>query len=149
VLAFAMADLDEDPVPDDDSEQAESRHVDKADDDGPREPIDLTIELTDGDGHVARLPLSHVAPLEPRIETPFLKSTALHHEALSEPIFQTFRFPLADFRAANPEFKPERAVKLRLLFDRTKSGVVVFDKAAFGLQTAIVEQAKPRGESGR
>jgi len=56
----------------------------------------------------------------------------LHNKALSEPIFQTFLFPLRQFQAANPEFEPAAAVKLRLVFDRTESGVVLFDKAAFG-----------------
>jgi hypothetical protein len=70
--------------------------------------------------------------LQPQIETVFLKSALLHRDALSEPIFQTFPFPLADFHGANQEFDAATTVKMRLIFDRTPSGVVIFDKAAFG-----------------
>jgi len=56
----------------------------------------------------------------------------LHWDPLSEPIFQTFLFPLSDFRIANPDFNPVSTVKLRLVFDRTRSGVVILDRAALG-----------------
>ncbi|MGD9722681.1 MAG: alpha/beta hydrolase family protein [Pirellulales bacterium] len=149
VLSFCLADADEDATPDDEDENdanedgkgdtaARQNAPDAADkdedeeSDKPRQPIELTVELIDAAGHVARLPLSHFAPLAPQLETPYLKAEWLHPDALSEPILQTFRFPLADFRAANAEFDPAATTALRLVFDRTKSGVVIFDKAAFG-----------------
>jgi hypothetical protein len=140
VLAFCLADANEDPTPDDEgaggsgkaSSKGDERKSDAEKGDGPRRPIDLTLELTDAEGHSARLPLSHYSPLQPQLETPFFKSTWLHASALSEPIFQTFLFPLGDFHAASAEFNPTTAVKLRLVFDRTQSGAVIFDKAAFG-----------------
>jgi hypothetical protein len=159
VLAFCLADADEDPTPDDDDGPADDKrdettkagqanaaaeesggHPDDKDEDQgdtndsdkPREPIDLSIELVDAAGHAARLPLSHVAALQPQIKTPFFKSTLLQSGRLSEPIPRTFLFPLTEFRAINGEFDPAAAVKLRLVFDRTKRGVVIFDKAAFG-----------------
>ncbi len=133
VLTFALADANESPTPDDEEEQQPKREQEKsADHDAPKEPIDLTVELTDAAGHTARLPLSHFSLLQPPLETRYLKAAVLHAESLSEPIFQTFRFPLADFRQANPQFDPATSSKLRLVFDRSKAGVVIFDKAAFG-----------------
>jgi len=55
VLVFALADANEDPTP----ETKDEREQD------PREPIDLTVEVVDGAGEAARLPLSHFAFLQP------------------------------------------------------------------------------------
>jgi dienelactone hydrolase len=129
VLSFCLADGNEDPVPDDDKTAGEKE---KPKSDEPRQPIDLTIEMADVEGHTARLPLSHCSHLQPQIKTPYFKSKLLHSEDLSEPIFQTYLFPLADFRTANADLDLSSTVKIRLVFDRTKSGVVLFDKAAFG-----------------
>ncbi|MBI2825501.1 MAG: hypothetical protein HYX69_12525 [Planctomycetia bacterium] len=130
VLSFCLADGNEDPTPDDDEEEVDESEA--AWKKKPRQPIDLSVELVDAEGHGARLPLSSFSLLQPQLETPYFKAKLLHEKALSEPIFQTFLFPLARFQAANPEFQPAAATKLRLVFDRTESGVVLFDKAAFG-----------------
>ena len=82
-------------------------------------------------GSPARLPLSNFATLQPQMDTQYWKSRILHRDALSEPIPQTFLFPLGEFRASNVDFDPASVVQLRLVFDRTDSGVVVFDKASF------------------
>jgi dienelactone hydrolase len=133
-LSFCLADGNEDPTPDDEalSERNKPPPADKPKADGQREPIDLTIELTDAEGATSRLPLSHFEALQPQIETLLLKATFLHPNHLSEPILQTFLFRLSEFRKVNPDFKPAAASKLRLIFDRTRSGVVIFDKAALG-----------------
>lgn len=132
VLSFCLADGNEDPTPDDDDDprQRPSPQDDASSGDTTRDPIDLTVELVDAEGHTAQLPLSHYSPLQPQMDTLFLKSSLLHQRALSEPILQTFLFSLDDFQRASAEFDPAAAVTMRLVFNRTKSGVVIFDKLA-------------------
>jgi dienelactone hydrolase len=100
------------------------------------EPLDLTIEVVDADQRVARLPLGHFARLQPPIETPVMKANWLQGFALSESIGQTFLFPLAEFRKVNSAFDPERACSLRLVFDRSPSGMVILNHVAFGVRRA-------------
>jgi dienelactone hydrolase len=128
VLSFCLADADLDPTP----EEAEAKVAAKKTDDKEREPIDLTVELTDSEGHTASLPLSHNRKLRPQIKTPYFKSALLQWRSLSEPIFQTFLFPLSDFHTVNADFDPSKTVRLRLIFDRTTSGVVILDRVAVG-----------------
>jgi hypothetical protein len=47
--------------------------------------------------------------------------------APSEPIFQSFEFPLAAFVAADPAFDPTTLTAVRFIFDRSPAGVVVLD----------------------
>jgi dienelactone hydrolase len=90
-------------------------------------PVDLTVELADQGGHEARLPLSHVALLLPRLETRFLKPPAGSGAPRTEAVFQDFSFPVADFAASGPGFDPRRLKSVALVFDRTESGSVVLD----------------------
>jgi dienelactone hydrolase len=137
VLSFSLADANEDPSPDEDDdnegkESSESKKKEEEEEEDSDEPIDFSVELTDAAGQKAVLPLSHFALLRPQIETMFLKLESLHSDGLSEPVRQTFLFPLADFKAVNQQFDPKRAVQLRLVFDRTRSGVVVLDEVGVG-----------------
>lgn len=58
VLVFSLADANEAPTP-------ETKDTGKK---GEHEPIDLTVEVVDGAGEVARLPLSHFSFLQPQLE---------------------------------------------------------------------------------
>lgn len=87
----------------------------------------LTIEVRDADGTSAQLPLSHVAPLQPPIEGRYLKSAFFHDTPLSEPILQTFNFPLNDFAAANPAFDPATLASIAFVFDDTAAGTILLD----------------------
>ena len=49
----------------------------------------------------------------------------------SEVVFQHFEYPLADFAAANPAFDPANLTEVRLVFDRSPTGVVVLDNLGF------------------
>lgn len=100
------------------------------DDEKGRAPIDLTVGVTDNDGDTARLPLSHFSLLQPPIEGLYLKARFLHDEALSEPILQTFIFPLADFAGANPVFDPAGLTTVHFIFDRTTEGQILLDDVA-------------------
>ncbi len=90
-------------------------------------PVDLTVELADERGRTARLPLSHVALLLPRVEGRFLKPPAGSGAPRSETVFQDFSFPVPDFAAVSPGFDPRRLKTIALVFDRTESGSVVLD----------------------
>jgi len=94
--------------------------------------IDLTIEVIDRRGAAARLPLSHFAYLQPQIEDHLPKASWMALPAqTSEVVFQSFEFPLSAFSTANPAFDPTNLASVRLVFDRTPSGVVVLDNLGF------------------
>ena len=98
---------------------------------GPREPINLTVEVVDGAGEVARLPLSHFAFLQPQLEGRIGKAAFMSPLPVSEVVFQHFEFPLAAFVAGNPAFDPAGLAQVRLVFDRTRAGVVALDDVGF------------------
>ncbi|UCC64764.1 MAG: MFS transporter [Anaerolineae bacterium] len=100
---------------------------------GSREPIDLTVEVIDGAGRSARLPLSSYSYLQPQIVSVFAKAPFLNitGPSPSEAIFQSFEYPLAAFAEANPTLDPADLAAVRLLFDRTPAGVVVLDDVGF------------------
>ncbi|UCC89676.1 MAG: hypothetical protein JSV81_10285 [Anaerolineales bacterium] len=123
VLVFSLADAKEDPTPGaDDSKQA-----------GPRGPIDLTIEVIDGAGQAALLPLSSFSYLQPQIVTVISKAPFMNvgGPSPSESIFQTFEFPLVAFGEVNPALDPADLSTIRFVFDRTPAGVVVLDDLGF------------------
>ncbi|MDX1687172.1 MAG: hypothetical protein R3248_04240 [Candidatus Promineifilaceae bacterium] len=90
-------------------------------------PIDLTVAVADDDGDTARLPLSHFAPLQPPVESVYLRAPFLHDDALTEPILHTFIFPLADFAGANAAFDPAGLAAVHVIFDRTSAGKILLD----------------------
>ncbi|MCB8967480.1 MAG: MFS transporter [Ardenticatenaceae bacterium] len=71
--------------------------------DTPRPPIDLHIELEDGQGETAVLPLSHVAYLQPQLDAQLMKLAFLSRGATAEVVWQSFVLPLVDFTAVNPD----------------------------------------------
>jgi hypothetical protein len=50
---------------------------------------------------------------------------------LYEMVLQTYRLPLADFRAAAPSLDLRRITTVRFLFDRTPAGTVLIDDVGF------------------
>ena len=121
VLVFALADANEDPTP-------ETKDAAQKD---PREPIDLTLEVVDGAGEAARLPLSHFSFLQPQLEGRIGKAAFMSPLPKSEVVFQHFECPLAAFVAANPAFDPTGLAQVRFVFDRTQMGVVALDDVGF------------------
>jgi predicted dienelactone hydrolase len=128
-LVFSLADANEDPTPGID----EANDVASKDESGSRQPIDLTVEVIDRSGRAVRLPLSNFSYLQPQIvmiltKAPFMNITG---PSPSEPIFQSFEFPLAAFVEADPIFDPANLTTVRFIFDRTPAGVVVLDDVGF------------------
>ena len=123
VLVFALADANEDPTPQIGGDEQEEEPN--------RTAIDLTVEVVDGAGQAARLPLSHFSLLQPQIEGHLGKSRFMSPLPVSEAILQYFEFPLADFTATNTALDPAGIEEVRFIFDRTAAGVVVLDNVGF------------------
>jgi hypothetical protein len=91
------------------------------------QPIDFTIELIDSSGETATLPLSTDAFLQPAIKVPLMVNRFLDPLNPSESVFQTFELPFKEFIAANPRFDPTSLQTIRLLFDKTPSGLIIIN----------------------
>jgi dienelactone hydrolase len=93
-------------------------------------PMDLTVELQDAGGHVARLPLSAFGPVRRPLETHVLRRADRETAQFRNPyelVLQTYVMPLRDFKAVAPSFEPSQLRAIRLVFDRTPSGTIVLD----------------------
>jgi dienelactone hydrolase len=98
----------------------------------PRDTVapDLTVELEDGSGRVARLPLSTFGPVRMPIESYIYRRKGrdkAQFPTLAEPVMQTFVAPLARFTAVTNGFDPATLRTIRLVFDRKKVGAITLD----------------------
>jgi predicted dienelactone hydrolase len=93
-------------------------------------PPDLTVEVEDGAGMIARLPLSSFGPVRRPIEVYTLRRKGRDKTAfgtLSEMIMPSYVMPFARFTAVEPRFDPTTIRALRLRFDKTRVGAVTVD----------------------
>jgi hypothetical protein len=93
-------------------------------------PVDLTVEMTDAAGHVARLPLSRFGVPRRPLEIQILRRADQEKQRFPtqyEMVLQTYVMPLAEFAQQSPQFDPTRLKSVRLLFDRIVAGTVVVD----------------------
>ena len=93
-------------------------------------PVDLTVEVTDADGHSARLPLTRFGVPRRPLEIHILRrhdEEQQRYPTQYEMVLQTYVMPLADFVQASPQFDPRRLRSIRLVFDRLTAGTVVVD----------------------
>jgi hypothetical protein len=93
-------------------------------------PVDLTIEMVDAAGHVARLPLSKFGVPRRPLEIHILRRGDQEKQRFPtqyEMVLQTYVMPLADFAQASPQFDPSTLKSMRLVFDRLVAGTVVVD----------------------
>jgi dienelactone hydrolase len=109
-------------------------------------PIDLTVELVDTAGHVARLPLSHFGiarrPLDSRIYRRPGRD-AQRFSTIFELIPQTFVMPIADFAASSAQFDPRQVATIRLVFDKTEAGTIVLEHVGLSTPTDAAFLASP------
>jgi hypothetical protein len=120
-LVFALADAGENPNP---SAEGAVRLEEG--------PIDLSIEVVDEGGQVARLPLSYLVPLSPQPESQVAKAGWMNQfMPASETVFQSYAFPLSSFQAAGGAFDPSLLREVRFVFDRTAAGVVILNDLGF------------------
>jgi hypothetical protein len=99
-------------------------------------PVDLTVELADANGRVARLPLSRFGIARKPLETRIYRRAgrdAQRFTNIYELIPQTFVMPLADFVETAPEFDAAGLASIKLVFDRTDAGTIVVEHV--GLST--------------
>lgn len=99
-------------------------------DDGKKESdstglTDLSVQIEDGYGNVASVPLSSGGTLLPMFESNIVKRPFAKAVPTKEPVFQNFSIGMADLRAANPNFQPERLSKISFVFDQTSRGAVL------------------------
>jgi hypothetical protein len=92
-------------------------------------PVDLTIEVVDTAGNVARQPLSRYGiarlPLESNVYIRDGRDAARFTNNY-ELIPQTFLLPLADF-ANSTAFDPAKLATIRLVFDKTVAGTIILE----------------------
>lgn len=94
------------------------------------EPLDLTIELTDKDGHSSQVPLSAVGLIHPALTIRLLKWKWLEKvfgEEPAERILQSYEIPMSLFIEQNPSFEPSKLRTIRFLFDRCERGAIILD----------------------
>ena len=100
----------------------------------PGEPLDLSVVLVDRRGGRAVLKLSDVLPLPLPFVVQFTRFPAWeqdYYRKAVEPVFQTYRLPLADFVVEGIGFAPDQLAQIIFLFDQAPAGQVVLDDLGF------------------
>jgi len=99
-----------------------------------RPPLDLTVEVVDGAGRSARVPLSRYGPVRYPLEMSILRRKDLEEERFArfyEVLLQSYHIPLGDFVEEAPGLELRRLRTVRLVFDRTEAATVVVDDLGF------------------
>lgn len=94
------------------------------------EPLDFTIELTDGQGDTAVFALSSFIQIPPVLKSRFTKfrgEAAIYGKAY-EPTLQTIEVPFENIVSEFPDFDPETLRIIRFVFDITEEGVLIIDR---------------------
>ena len=102
--------------------------------------LDMSIVLTDWSGQRAKIPLSSVKKIAPRLKTRFTKLASLDEDMIGsewEVQLQTFHLPFSSFHADNPTFNIQALHEVSLVFDQIPYGVVVVDDIGFSSQSEI------------
>jgi dienelactone hydrolase len=97
-------------------------------------PLDWTVELVDGQGRIARLPLSRFRTLPVTWASRFTRVPGSEKDRYGDPweiTLQTFELPLAAFAGSTPGFDPASLAAVRFVFDRSPEGVIVIDDLGF------------------
>ena len=95
--------------------------------DEPKEPLDLTVQLTDSIGQQITFPLSRFSPLQRTIEVVINKTGFIKEDKESEMVYQSFYFPIKDLQKTHPDFDFTRIETLRFVFDKNENGVISID----------------------
>jgi dienelactone hydrolase len=93
-------------------------------------PVELTIELVDAAGHVARQPLTRYGIARHPLDSNIYRRRGRDKQRFAnifELIPQTFLMPLDDFVQAAPDFDPRQLSAVRLVFDKTVAGTIVIE----------------------
>ena len=106
----------------------------------PGAALDVAVEVVDGDGDTARLPLAAIGALPPPLPVTLAKddrlmsttSIDLHLDSPVERVLQTYAIPLSLFEAADPAFEATDLTGFRLRFSRAVDGAVWIDDVGLG-----------------
>jgi hypothetical protein len=93
-------------------------------------PVDLTVEMEDAAGHVARFPLSRFGQPRRPLIVHILRRADQERQRFPnqfELVLQTYVMPLDEFARQTPAFDPTRLLAVRLVFDRLQVVTVVVD----------------------
>jgi len=119
-LLFQLADANQDPG------HAEG-YSEPAGASPERQPVDLTVVLTDARGEKAALELSAYQMVQPQLPASLYKHKLFSRTAASEAVLRSYRLPLVDFVKANPSFDPSALSAVSFVCDQTKRGSLVLD----------------------
>ena len=143
-----------DPAPDDENESDSNDASQRSSGDGdePEDPpVDLSIEVTDRDGHSAQVILSDYGAIRRPLDTYVLRRGDIEAQRFAthwELILQTYSIPLGDFVAANPAIDPRRLTSIAFVFDQVHGGEVSIDQIGFSELDPAFLGARVDGPSG-
>ena len=95
------------------------------------QPLDLTLALEDSYGQQARVALSSRMLAQPPLRAVPWKALLFFQQEASEPVLQSYVFPLADFKISNPALSLNHVRGVRFIFDRTPRGSIILDDIGF------------------
>ncbi len=158
-IDFLMAATDATPqprtAPNDSTEDNETdapRSGNRDEDQGKEEedekpPIDLTLEVTDAHGSIARVPVSRYGPIRRPLKISILRRKDIEKTRFgsdSELVLQSYSVLLGDLLRENPALDLSSISTIRFVFDRVVSGTVVLDDIGFSqLDPAFTSVAVP------
>jgi len=119
---------------DDESAESDDRGDEGDDDEEEDPPVDLTIELEDAAGQIARVTLSDYGAVRRPLETYVMRRSdreATRFQTHWELIMQTYSIPLSDFSADNRTLDLRHITSVSFVFDQVHAGEIVLDQIGF------------------
>ena len=147
-----------DPSPSDDDEaeggnnEGPDRPRGGSDDEEDDPPVDLTVQVRDAAGQVARVTLSDYGAIRRPLETFVMRRGDLEADRFQthwELILQTFSIPLGDFVATNRSLDVSRLREVSFVFDRVHAGEVSIDQVGFSQLDPAFLGARVESPGGR
>ncbi|HEY0828371.1 MAG TPA: alpha/beta hydrolase [Bacilli bacterium] len=115
--------------------------MDKEDRKGNGSDPQISIEMITEDGIAVKHPLSRFRSIPPVIHSRFMKLDFFEENFKggklgnsSEPVFQTFEIPLADFVTEHSGFEPSKLQQIRFVFEPGLPGKILMDNIGFALR---------------
>jgi dienelactone hydrolase len=142
---------DPDPPEEDEesTERPDRRGGDRSrDPDAEKPPVDLSVEIEDGEGRVARVPLGSYGPIRRPMEITIWRRQDQEREVFAdreEFVLQGFDIPLEDFLEVEPDLDPTHLAAVRLVFDQAPAGEILLDDVGFSRLGAGFWSARVEG----
>ena len=144
-LVFSLAPLDGKPGPREPAKDSTQKADSSATKQSPKKPpekktqpdtvpIDLSVLVSDADGHSAKVALSAYGVPRRPLESFVYRRAGRDKQRFGnvyEVVMQTYTIPLADLARAAPGLDVTRVAQLQWRFDRTEAGTVMLDNIGF------------------